>query len=190
MSFHKGQKVVFVHEQGGGIILEVQNNHQFLVEDDDGFERVCRKGEITAVYSSDYKIDDAHIQDINEDETYATGQKIERSGRLTGSRKEVDVWEIDLHIEALTDSHNHLTNTEIVQKQLLEFRTFYNNARSRHIRKLVIIHGVGAGVLKEEVRVFLSGQEGVEFFDADYREYGKGATAVEIRYNISSTHNR
>lgn len=190
MSFTKGQKIVFVHEAGGGTILEILGTQQYLVEDEDGFERVCRKQEITAVFSNDYKIDEELIRDINSDESYATGTRVQRSGRITGSRKLVDVWEIDLHIEALTDTHKGLSNTEIVQKQMLEFRTFYNNARGQHIRKLVIIHGVGAGVLKEEVREFLSGQEGVEFFDADYREYGKGATAVEIRYNITPTRNR
>ena len=35
----------------------------------------------------------------------------------------------------------------------------------------------------KEVRDFLRGKSGVELYDADYREYGKGATAVEIRYN-------
>ena len=51
-------------------------------------------------------------------------------------------------------------------------------------QKLIIIHGVGEGVLKDEVRLFLSKKEGIEYFDADYREYGKGATAVELRYNF------
>jgi dsDNA-specific endonuclease/ATPase MutS2 len=49
---------------------------------------------------------------------------------------------------------------------------------------VILIHGVGEGILKEEVRTFLSKQEGVEYFDADFREYGKGATTAEIRYNI------
>jgi len=38
--------------------------------------------------------------------------------------------------------------------------------------------------LKSEVLSYLHKQEGVEFYDADFREYGKGATMVEIRYNI------
>ena len=46
----------------------------------------------------------------------------------------------------------------------------------------VWIHGVVEGVLKEEVRSELSKIEGVEYFDADFREYGKGATAVELTY--------
>ena len=68
-------------------------------------------------------------------------------------------------------------------KQMRELRTFYQRAKAKRVRKLVIIHGVGQGVLKEEVRSFLDLQEGLEFYDADFREYGKGATAVEIRFN-------
>lgn len=188
MEFKEGQSVVFVHEQGGGKILEIRSSHGFLVEDEDGFERICRKGEIAPVYGSDYKLENIKVRDLNADESFSSGKRLERRGRLSGSRKAVDVWEIDLHIEALTDSHQEWTNTEIVQKQMLEFRTFYNKARGRRIRKLIVIHGIGAGVLKEEVRIFLAGQEGIEFFDADYREYGKGATAVEIRYNITNVH--
>lgn len=182
MKFNVGQHIVFLHEKGGGIILELLENSNYLVEDEDGFERICHTSEIAPVYSADYKIDEASVQGINEDETFSTGRQNQRKGVLTGSRKAVDVWELDLHIESLTDSHAGWTNTDIVRKQLLELRSFYNRARAKRIRKLVIIHGVGTGVLREEVREFLRDKDGVESFDADYREYGKGATAVEIRY--------
>lgn len=182
MSFQVGQKIVFLHDAGGGKILEILEK-RYLILDDDGFERLCLANEIGPVHGSEYRIDDTAIKGINEDESFATGSHASRSGQLTGSRKPVEVWEIDLHIEALTDSHSGWTNTDIVRKQMLEFRSFFKRAQSRRIRKLVVIHGVGTGVLKEEVREFLRKQDGVEFFDADYAEYGKGATAVELRYN-------
>jgi hypothetical protein len=40
-------------------------------------------------------------------------------------------------------------------------------------------------VLKDEIRLFLSKKDGIEFYDADFREYGKGATAIEINYNYA-----
>ena len=48
--------------------------------------------------------------------------------------------------------------------------------------------GVGEGVLKQEIRSYLDKQEGVEYFDADFREYGKGATTIEIHYNYKVTY--
>ena len=47
-------------------------------------------------------------------------------------------------------------------------------------RKLIVIHGVGEGVLREEVRRTLQYYQGVQFHDADMRRYGVGATEVLI----------
>lgn len=181
MSFVVGQKVAFLQEQGGGVVREILGAGKFLVEDEDGFEHICLKGELAAVHGTDYKIDETAIAGINEDETFSTARK---AMHVSHGAKGRDVWEIDLHIEALTDSNRGWTNADIVRKQLNELRSFVKRARARRVRKLIIIHGVGTGVLKEEVRAFFRDQEGVECYDADFREYGKGATAVEIRYNI------
>ena len=47
-------------------------------------------------------------------------------------------------------------------------------------KKLIVIHGVGEGVLREEVRKMLQFYENVRFHDADMRKYGVGATEVQI----------
>jgi len=183
MKFTVGQKITFLHEQGEGTVIEILGVGKFKIEDDHGFDRICLKSEIAAVYSNDYKINEAAISGLNDDETFSTSRKAQQT-RQVSSRQGYDVWEIDLHIESLTDTHSGWTNTDIVRKQMTELRSFVNRARAKRIRKLIIIHGVGTGVLKEEVRDFFRDQEGVEAYDASYQEYGKGATAVEIRYNI------
>lgn len=183
MQFKVGQKIVFLHEVGGGTIIKPLNRGRITVEDEDGFEHACFPNEIAAVHGEDYKINVEEIVALNDDESYATIRHQVKKGNLTGKRKPVDVWEIDLHIEEISDSHRGLSNTDILMKQMRELRTFYQRAKAKRVRKLVIIHGVGQGVLKEEVRSFLDLQEGLEFYDADFREYGKGATAVEIRFN-------
>ena len=66
---------------------------------------------------------------------------------------------------------------------MTEFRSFYARAQEKSISKIIVIHGVGEGVLKNEIRSFLSKKENLEFFDASYADYGKGAT--EIRLFIS-----
>lgn len=182
MSYKIGQKVVFMNEPGGGVIKAI-NGHKIIVTDQSGFDQSCRLDEIAPVYREEYNINTEDIVAINADESFATIRHEVRQGILTGKRKPIDVWEIDLHIESITDSHSGLTNGEIVSKQLRELRTFYQRAKSKRIRKLIIIHGVGQGVLKEEVRSFFDKQDSVEYFDADFREYGKGATAVEIHYS-------
>ena len=182
MRYKPGQKIVFMNEPGGGIIQSIGDGY-VVVLDDSGFDQKCRLQEIAPVHGEEYRLDAEDIVAINEDESYATIKHQVRKGVLTGKRKPVDIWEIDLHIEEITTSHSGLSNGEIVLKQMRELRTFFQRAKSSHIRKLVIIHGVGMGVLKEEVRSFLDKQSSIDFYDADFREYGKGATAVEIFYN-------
>jgi DNA-nicking Smr family endonuclease len=181
--FKVNEKVAFLYEQGGGIVRRIDEKGFFHVEDEAGFERPFNANELVKIHGTDYQLPDEHVAQINEDDTFSTVRHSIHKGQLTGSRKPIDVWEIDLHIESLVDSHAGMSNAEILNLQMKEFRSFYKRAHDKHIRKLIIIHGVGEGVLKTEVRMFLDKKEGVEFYDADFREYGKGATAVEIRYN-------
>jgi DNA-nicking Smr family endonuclease len=179
-----GERVGFLYEIGGGIIKRIDPNGIFLVEDDDGFERSFRSNELVEIHGTDFKLPDDAVAQINDDDTISEKHYTSHKELRTGSRKPTEVWELDLHIESLLDSHLGMPNAEILNVQLRELRGFYNRAREKHIRKLIIIHGVGEGVLKDEVRIFLAKKEGVEFYDADFRDYGKGATAVELFYNL------
>lgn len=183
MSFQIGEKVAFLYESGGGTVRTIKDNF-YYVEDETGFERPFRVTEIAKIHGTDYKlskdtVDQIVIEDSAEDFRHSS-HKESRTGYL----KPIDVWELDLHIESLIDSHVGLTNTQILNKQMSVFKAFFQKAKAKQIRKIVIIHGVGEGVLKDEVRLFLGKQDGIEFFDASYLEYGKGATQVEIRYNL------
>ena len=57
---------------------------------------------------------------------------------------------------------------------------FFNKKKSI---PLVFIHGVGEGVLKEELRYLFNRYDNVKFYDADYQKYGLGATEVYIYQN-------
>jgi len=183
-SFQIGEKVSFLYEKGEGTVRGFDDNTFILVEDTDGFERKFRENELVKIYGSEYHLPDDSVAQINEDDTLSKSKHTIRKENQTGSNKSFDVWEIDLHIESLLDSNLGMSNAEILAIQMKEFKNFFNRAKSKHIRKLVIIHGVGAGVLKDEVRLFLSKKDGIEFYDSDFREYGKGATTVEIHYNF------
>jgi hypothetical protein len=183
VSFQINEKVGFLYEKGGGIVRRIDDKGFIHVEDETGFERPFRVNELVKIHGSEYHLPEDSVSQINEDDSLSVSKHTSHKENLTGYRKPIDVWEIDLHIESLLDSHSGLSNGEILNIQLKELRNFYKKARDKHIRKLVIIHGVGEGILKEEVRLFLSKKDGLEYYDADFREYGKGATAVEIKYN-------
>jgi len=183
-SLKPGDRVGFLYEKGEGEIIRLVSPERFLVRDENDFERLFSRNELVVIHSKDYKLPDDLVVQVNDDDTLSSQQYTVRKEKKTGSRKPMEIWELDLHIEALTDSHSGMSNAEILDRQLREMRSFYSKARTKQIRRIILIHGVGEGVLKEEVRIFLSKQEGVTFYDADFREYGKGATAADLFYNL------
>ena len=56
-------------------------------------------------------------------------------------------------------------------------------AIKKRIQKVVFIHGVGEGILKEELQYLFKKYENLKFYDADYQKYGLGATEVYIFQN-------
>lgn len=183
MQFSINEKVGFLYEVGGGVIRKIISSTSFMVEDETGFERTFQLDELVKIHGSDYNISNSSDLKMNEDETLSVQKHFVLKEQLSGSKKSMDVWEIDLHIDVITETNLGLSNFQMLTKQLSEFKSFFKKAKSKNIRKIVAIHGVGEGVLKEEIRSYLDKQEGVEYFDADFREYGKGATTVEIHYN-------
>lgn len=182
MSFQIGEQVAFLYESGGGVVRRI-DNHIYFVEDETGFERPFRINELARIHGTDYRIDSMNTMLSAEDDVQDEQHTVRKENR-TGYLKPIDVWEIDLHIEEITDTHAGMSNAQILNKQMAMFKSFYQKARGKQIRKLVVIHGVGEGVLKEEIRMFLHNKDGIEYYDASYQEYGKGATAIEIRYNL------
>lgn len=88
--------------------------------------------------------------------------------------------EIDLHIDELLDSHSTLTNTEILSVQLERFEKEIQYCLSNGIKKLIVIHGVGNGKLKQEIISILKTIEDITYYDASYKNYGFGATEIMI----------
>jgi hypothetical protein len=87
--------------------------------------------------------------------------------------------ELDLHIEELLDDYSGMSNYEIVQVQLHAFQNALDNAIGQHCRSLTVIHGIGTGKLKQEIRNMLkTTYPKMRFEDASYSKYGLGATEI------------
>ncbi len=89
--------------------------------------------------------------------------------------------EVDLHFEVLVDFPKNFSAHEKLQIQLKEARKALDRARRGGIKKVVLIHGVGQGRLREEIYSLLERMDRISFYDAAYARYGKGATEVELR---------
>ncbi len=90
---------------------------------------------------------------------------------------------IDLHIEKLNDRWQDLSNFEILTIQLNTFEKYYELAVLHKQASLIVIHGVGEGVLKDEIHDLLKLKKEVKSFVNQYNSlYGYGAT--EIFYKV------
>ena len=78
-----------------------------------------------------------------------------------------------------------MTNFDMLNLQLDTARRQLEFAIKKRIPKLGFIHGVGEGVLRQELETVLRRYNNVTFYDADYREYGLGATEVKIFQNVA-----
>lgn len=93
-----------------------------------------------------------------------------------------DLVEVDLHVHQLIDDTRGLANADMLKLQMDTFRKELDNAIGSGVKKIVFIHGVGDGVLKNELRRELGRKYSkYPYQDASFREYGFGATLVIIR---------
>lgn len=100
----------------------------------------------------------------------------------TAKKKPQDKVEIDLHIQELLDDTTGLSNREILEIQLEKVESEMNAAIKAHVKRIIFIHGLGQGVLKQEVTNLLKSKFSKYYFqDASFKEYGYGATMVILR---------
>lgn len=107
-------------------------------------------------------------------------RSVVRPGKTPKRPEDNSVAEVDLHLHELVEDERTLSDGEKLEFQLRYFERALESAIRNGKRKLIVIHGVGEGVLREEVRRILQFYENVQFHDADMRRYGSGATEVII----------
>ncbi|SFF27272.1 Smr/MutS family protein [Sunxiuqinia elliptica] len=96
--------------------------------------------------------------------------------------EKTDLLEVDLHIHELIDDTAGLSNKEMLELQMNHFREKMEEAIKKQVKKVVFIHGLGNGTLKQELRRELSYKyKKYNFQDASFQEYGYGATLVILR---------
>ncbi len=93
-----------------------------------------------------------------------------------------DLVEIDLHIQELLEDTNGMANHEMLEVQIGRFRNELETAIVNGTRRIVFIHGIGNGTLKQELRKELTTKYKKYYFqDASFKEYGYGATMVILK---------
>lgn len=90
--------------------------------------------------------------------------------------------EIDLHIEKLVPDHRNMGASEILVVQMKACERALDLAIATHQHSLVIIHGIGKGVLRNEINSLLNQTKGIKRYVNEFdSRYGYGATKVFFR---------
>lgn len=131
-------------------------------------------------------ISNSDFEDELQEITNQEIQKVIREKQEPRVKKQLnanpDLVEIDLHIHELLDDIRGLSNHEMLEIQMKTFNEKLEEAIKNGTKRIVFIHGLGNGTLKQELRKELTSKfKKYAFQDASYQEYGFGATMVILK---------
>lgn len=175
-----GDQVSFMSDNIKGIVVAINSKNEYEVEIEKNFTIPVNRIEIEKIIVKDIMIDETQLESkVKEDNKVLVNTE-------SKSNKENKTYfnhnECDLHIESLCNSWSGLSNFQIVQLQLKHFRERLHQAIKDNEPSFVVIHGVGKGVLKQEIYKYIEQFSFVYADQADAKLYGMGATEIKI-YN-------
>ncbi|MBL7717187.1 MAG: Smr/MutS family protein [Flavipsychrobacter sp.] len=106
-------------------------------------------------------------------------QIVNQPGRL---HTEAPVYELDLHIEKLTNDTRGMDNADMLHLQMRTFEKYLRLAIVHSQERMIVIHGLGKGVLRYSVHELLSRTPEVARYTNEYHpRYGFGATEIYFK---------
>ena len=171
MAYKAGDKVSFLHEKGEGIVTYVISAHKVVVELTEGIEIEVDVKELVA--ANPMPMTGATVKSDSPSNTKPRSQP-------NAKPHAKDEWVVDLHAEQLEGHSYSQSNQQKLTLQLNHFQECLEKALRSHLSKIVFVHGVGNGVLRQSIRDILKRYDGIEFSDGSYQKYGAGATEVRI----------
>ena len=164
--FKIGDKVRAIDSSESGEVVLVKGN-EVCINAESGFEYWFMQDQL--ILDQDIVVDKVQQKDRAHHKSTDNTYQI-KSNKI----------EIDLHFGNLVLFPKNYTSDERLQIQLNAARNGVDKARRTGIKKVILIHGVGQGILKEQLHSMLETMDRLNFFDASFAEYGKGATEVEL----------
>ncbi|WP_108423494.1 Smr/MutS family protein [Flagellimonas amoyensis] len=176
--FKIGDKVEVLDEAISGTVQLVEGDRVTLLTDE-GFPMQYPAKDLVKT-GRDISISNFEVAQVKQE------KELPKRRKSTGTKpkeRQAPKMEVDLHIHHLVESTKGLSNFDMLNLQLEKAKGQLEFAMQKRIQKVVFIHGVGEGILKEELHWLFSKYENVKYYDADYQKYGLGATEVYIFQN-------
>jgi len=168
MAIAEGDIVSFLNEAGTGKVVQIKGD-QAEVLMDHGFEEWYPLRELVPRKP----LDIGAIQ--TKDRPSTPLEKGQARAHIPGELI------VDLHFDRLVQYPKNYQPFQKLNIQLNEARKNLEKAKRSGIKRVILIHGVGQGRLKEEVHSMLERMDHLQFYDASYARFGRGATEVELR---------
>lgn len=184
MKFKVGDTVETIDDNIFGIIIKI-SEHQIMIEDNDGFELQFEANELMSSTSGNSIENAIYNTDLEAVKKEKETKKRKSVPTVKPKERHAPKFEVDLHIHHLTKSSRGMSNYDMLNLQLDTARGQLEFAMRKRIPKIVFIHGVGEGVLRQELETLFGRYNNVKFYDADYKTYGLGATEVRIFQNVN-----
>tara|TARA_R110002167_G_scaffold50143_2_gene146295 strand:- start:363 stop:908 length:546 start_codon:yes stop_codon:yes gene_type:complete len=177
--FTVGDKVETIDDTVFGVVVKTEPN-EITIESDDGFFLKFSPNELVMKDQGRIEVTNYEVAQIKSEKEIPKKSKV-----IVPKAKERNApkMEVDLHINQLVASTRGMNNYDMVNLQLETAKRQLLFAMQKRIQKVVFIHGVGEGVLKEELCYLFKQFDNVAYYDADYQQYGLGATEVYIYQN-------
>lgn len=183
MKFKIGDKVETIDDEISGTITSI-SGALITVEDTDGFDLQFEANELMLSASGKSFVNAVYDADIEAVKREKESKKRKSAPSVKPKERHAPKFEVDLHIHNLTESTRHMSNFDMLNLQLDTARGQLEFAMRKRIPKIVFIHGVGEGVLRQELETLFSRYNNIRFYDADFKTYGLGATEVRVLQNI------
>ncbi|WP_378175844.1 DNA mismatch repair protein MutS [Aquimarina sp. SS2-1] len=180
-SIKKDDIVSVLDEPITGRVISVEGN-EVTIRSNDGFDMTFFSYELVKEASDSFIVPSYEEVQKNLQEKEIFKKKPKRPVSKPKERN-VPPMEVDLHIHKLVKSAKGMTNHDMVTLQLDTAKRQLDFAISKRIPRIVFIHGVGQGVLKEELKYLFGRYDNVSISDADYKKYGLGAMEIYILQN-------
>ena len=183
MKFRVGDTVETIDDDISGVITNITGD-VILVEDSNGFDFQFEKHELMLTASGNSLESAVYNTDFEAVKKEKESKKRKSAPTIKPKERHAPKFEVDLHIHHLTKSSKGMSNYDMLNLQLDTARGQLEFAIRKRIPKIVFIHGVGEGVLRQELETLFSRYNNVTFYDADYKTYGLGATEVRVFQNV------
>ena len=174
-----GDLVNFMGDNSQGKVVAILPENNYEIEIDAGFTIPVNRLEIEKKWVQHIEFDEKQLKRQKKIDKNKSSNRVSKPHKAPS--KFFHDHEIDLHIENLIESWMGLSNFDIVSIQLSSFRKRFNQALVNNEPFLVVIHGVGKGVLRNEIYNYLRQFPDIKVGPADTKIYGMGASEILIK---------